>query len=103
MEIYINIALGVLAIGVTLFSYYLAIRNKIEQAAKDAINAAEDLDKIGAEKMQVAVEQVYAIIPAIVKPVFPKDFIEQIIQEVFDKMIEFAEKQVAKEQKKDGE
>jgi hypothetical protein len=103
MEIYINIALGVLAIGVTFFSYYLAIRNKIEQAAKDAINIAEDLDKIGAEKMQVAVEQVYAIIPAIVKPVFPKDFIEQIIQEVFDKMTEFAEKQVAKEQKKNAD
>jgi hypothetical protein len=103
MEIYINIALGVLAIGVTFFSYYLAIRNKIEQAAKDAINIAEDLDKIGAEKMQIAVEQVYAVIPAIVKPVFPKDFIEQIIQEVFDKMTEFAEKQVAKEQKKNAD
>ena len=100
MEIYINIVLGVLAIGVTLFSYYLAIKNKIEEVAKDAINAAEDLDKIGAEKMQIAVEQVYAVIPAIVKPAFPKDFIEQIIQEVFDKMTEFAEKQVAKEQKK---
>lgn len=100
MEIYINIALGVLAVGVTLFSYYLAIKNKIEEAAKDAINAAEDLDKIGAEKMQIAVEQVYAVIPTIIKPVFPKDFIEQIIQEVFDKMTEFAEKQVAKEQKK---
>lgn len=103
MEIYINIALGVLAIGVTLFSYYLAIKNKIEEAAKDAINIAEDCDKIGKEKMEIAVEQVYAVIPAIVKPVFPKDFIEQIIQEVFDKMTEFAEKQVAKEQKKNGE
>ena len=103
MEVYINIALGVLAIGVTFFSYYLAIRNKIEQAAKDAINIAEDLDKIGAEKMKIAVEQVYAVIPAIVKPVFPKDFIEQIIQEVFDKMTEFAEKQVAKEQKKNAD
>lgn len=103
MEIYINIALGVLAIGVTLFSYYLAIKNKIEQAAKDAINAAEDLDKIGAEKMEIAVEQVCAVIPAIVKPVFPKEFIKQIIQEVFDKMTEFAEKQVAKEQKKNAD
>ena len=103
METYINIALGVLAIGVTIFSYYLAIKNKIEQAAKDAINAAEDLDKIGKEKMEIAVEQVYAVIPAIVKPVFPKDFIEQIVQEVFDKMIEFAEKKVAKEQSKNAD
>lgn len=103
MEIYINIALGVLAIGVTLFSYYLAIRNKIEQAAKNAINVAEDLDKIGAEKMEIAVEQVYAVIPAIVKPVFSKEFIEQIIQEVFDKMTEFAKKQVAKEQSKNAD
>lgn len=103
MEVYINIALGVLAIGVTLFSYYLAVKNKIEQAAKDAINIAEDCDKIGKEKMEIAVEQVYAVIPAIVKPVFPKDFIEQIIQEVFDKMTEFAEKQVAKEQKKNAD
>lgn len=103
MDIYINIALGVLAIGVTLFSYYLSIKNKIEEAAKYAINIAEDCDKIGKEKMEIAVEQVCAVIPAIVKPVFPKDFIEQIIQEVFDKMTEFAEKQVAKEQKKNAD
>lgn len=103
METYINIALGILAIGVTIFSYYLAIKNKIEQAAKDAINVAEDCDKIGKEKMEIAVEQVYSVIPAIVKPVFPKDFIEQIIQEVFDKMIEFAEKKVVKEQIKNGD
>lgn len=103
METYINVALSILAVVVTFFSYYLAVKNKIEEAAKDAINAAEDLELIGQEKMQIAVEQVYNVIPSMMKPVFPKSFIEQIIQEVFDKMVEFAEKQIAKEQKKNGD
>lgn len=103
METFINVALSIIAIVVTFFSYYLAVKNKIEEAAKDAINAAEDLELIGQEKMQIAVEQVYNVIPSMMTPVFPKAFIEQIVQEVFDKMTEFAEKQVEKERNKNGD
>ena len=61
--------------------------NDLAEKSGEIMRTVDKLDKIGAEKMEIAVEQVYAVIPAIVKPVFPKDFIEQIIQEVFDKMI----------------
>ena len=86
MEIYINIALGVLAIGVTLFSYYLAVKNKIEEAAKDAINAAEDLDKI-----IVAYEPVWAIGTGVTATAEQADegngFVREAIAEVYGKEV----------------
>jgi hypothetical protein len=103
MENFINVALSIIAVVVTFLSYYLAIKNKIEKTAKDAINAVEDFELIGEEKMQIAVEQVYNVIPLMMKPVFPKEFIEQIIQGVFDKMAEFAAKQVEEEHNKNGD
>lgn len=99
MELYINIVLGILAVIVTFMSYYFAIKSKIEKAAGNTINFVEDVDAIGEEKMKIAVEQIYSIVPAVVKPIFNRTFIEQITQEVFDKMAEFAKKQVNKEKK----
>lgn len=77
--------------------YYIAIRKKIEQEALNAINKAEDTNKIGEEKMKDAVETVYSIIPAVAKPFISEKLIETIIQGVFDKVEEYARKQVAKD------
>ncbi len=98
MSIYINIGLGVLTVIVTFISYYFAVKSIIKNKAAGAINYAENIQALGVEKMHIAVEQVYAIVPAILKPIFNKAFIEQIIQEVFEEMKKFAEKRVNKEQ-----
>ena len=97
----VEIVLCMLSIILTFFSYYLFIKNQIRQTAEDAINNAEELDKIGKEKMKIAVAQVRNVIPIALKPFFGEELIEQIIQEIFDKMKCFAEKQVEKE-KNDG-
>ena len=95
-ELILSIVSCLFTLAAIVISYYLAIRKKIEQEALNAINKAEDTDKIGEEKMQDAVEIVYDIVPAVAKPFISKKLIETIIQSVFDKVEEYARKQVAK-------
>lgn len=92
-ELILSIVSCLFTLAAIVISYYLAIRKKIEQEALNAINKAEDTDKIGEEKMQDAVEIVYDIIPAVAKPFISKKLIETIIQSVFDKVEEYARKQ----------
>ena len=82
----------ILSVIVILISYYLSIKNKINSIAGDAINKAEDLSDIGEEKMKIVVAQVKTIIPPILRGAFNDEFLEQIVQELFDKMKKFAEK-----------
>ena len=96
-ELILSIVSCLFTLAAIVISYYLAIRKKIEQEALNAINKAEGTDKIGEEKMQDAVEIVYDIIPAVAKPFISKKLIETIIQSVFDKVEEYARKQVNKE------
>lgn len=92
----LTIAGGLIALAATLLSYYYSIKDSIRNAAEGAINSAENLDKIGEEKMAIAVEQVYELIPSVAKPFFPKSTIQSIIQIVFDQMEEYAQKQMNK-------
>ena len=95
-EIIITIVSIVCTIVSILCGYYIYIRKKIEQEALDAINKAEDTDKIGKEKMAEAVETIYSVLPACVRPFISKDMIEVIVQRVFDKVEEYVRKQVKK-------
>lgn len=85
-----------LTIITSILGYYQFIRKKIEEEALDAINKAEDTDKIGKEKLQDAVETVYSLLPPVAKPFVSKQFIEMVIQQVFDKVEEYAQKQLDK-------
>lgn len=95
-EIIITIVSIICTIVSILCGYYIYIRKKIEQEALNAINKAEDTDKIGKEKMAEAVETIYNILPACVRPFISKDMIELVVQSVFDKMEEYVRKQVKK-------
>jgi hypothetical protein len=86
----------ILSVAVILISYYLSVKNKINSIAGDAINKAEDLSDIGEEKMKMVVAQVKTIIPPILRMAFNDEFLEQIVQELFDKMKKFAEKRAKK-------
>ena len=92
-ELILSIVSCLFTLVAIVISYYFAIRKKIEQEALNAINKAEDTDKLGKEKMQDAVEIVYDIIPAVAKPFISKKLVETIIQSVFDKVEEYARKQ----------
>ena len=93
VETIINILLGILSVAVAFLSYYLYIKEKITSATVGAINEAEIDDKTGEEKMAFAVEQVYALVPKVLKPIFTKAVIKQLIQVAFDKIKAFAIKQ----------
>ena len=88
-----NIVLVVLTVGVGLLTWYLYVRQKIKDAAIDSINAAQaDMDKVGEEKMNEAVEAVHSIIPSPFKLIFTKEVLRQLMQPIYDKMKEFAVK-----------
>ena len=74
-------------------SYYIYYKKKIETAAIDAINRAEDTDLKGHEKLQHAVEDVSAMIPAVLRPFISDAVIETIVQTIFDKIEEYCAKQ----------
>lgn len=93
-EIIITIIMTVLAIAGAIAAYYIHIRKKIEDTALDAINEVENMDAVGKEKFDEAVNIVLGIIPAVAKPFIPKSVVETVVQKVFDKVAEFAKKQV---------
>ena len=100
-ELILTIASSVLTIVVTVIGYYQHIKKRLEQEALDAINIAEETDKIGAEKLQDAIKMVKDMIPAVAKPFISDKLIETVIQGVFDKVEDYARKQLEKEKTKE--
>ncbi|WP_301666002.1 hypothetical protein [uncultured Alistipes sp.] len=92
----ISIVLGVLAAVASFVGYYFYIRSKLAKAATGAVNDAEKEDKTGAEKLQIAVDQVYALVPAILKTIISKEIVQGLVQAAFDKIEEYAKKQLEK-------
>lgn len=101
LEAIINILLGILAIIVSFISWYFYVKSKIYKATEGAVNDAEQDGKTAEEKLSMAVEQVYSVIPAILKPIISKEVVRGIVQAAFDKIEAYAKKQVAKKGKKD--
>lgn len=95
-ELILTIASSILTIVVTIIGYYQHIKKRLEQEALNAINKAEETDKIGAEKMQDAIKMVYDMIPAVARPFVSEKLIEAVIQSVFDKVEDYARKQLEK-------
>lgn len=89
----LTIASGLLSLAITFINYYNSVKETIQKAAGDLINAAEDLDEIGEKKMEIAVEQAYALIPQIAKPFFSKPLLQGMLQLAFDQMEAYAIKQ----------
>ena len=94
MEILATIISVVCTIIAVIAGYYIYIRKKIQEEALDAINKAEDTDKHGEEKLNEAVETVYNVLQAVIRPFISKELLKTIIQRVFDKVEEYAKKQM---------
>lgn len=92
----INIILVIASVVLGIFECRSQIKSIIANAANEAINAAEDRNLIGEEKMQKAIDFVFTKIPAIFKPFITKDSIRKVIQAVFDKIESFIETQAYK-------
>lgn len=87
------IIMSVIAILLVFVAYYFKIKAVIKGNIPDAIESAEQMDKIGAEKMQEAYEQIIALVPTMFKPFFSETVVKGFIQIAFDKIKAFAEKQ----------
>jgi len=98
-EIIINLILGILAIVASFVGWYFYVKGKAYKAAEGAVDDAEQDGKTGAEKLEIATDQVYAIIPVVLKPFITKDIVRDIVQAAFDKIEAYAEKQVKKKKK----
>lgn len=99
-SVIINVVLTVLSVVVSFVGYYFYVKQRITKAATDAVNDAEQKDKTGEEKKEIAVTQVYALIPAIYKPIITRAVVEGIVQAAFDKIEEYAKKQADKKKTK---
>ena len=88
-----TVILAIATAGFAVLSYYLVIMKTITDESLRAIVSVEDLDIIGEEKMALAVEAVYSIMPSIAKVFVSRKMLEIIIQAIFDQVKAFAEKQ----------
>ena len=92
----LTIILSIVTIAGTGLSYYLYIKTKILEAANNVINIAEDTDRIEAEKMEIAVQELMKILPPGAKIFFTEANVRQLIQHAFDGIELFARKQINK-------
>lgn len=95
-ELILTVVSSITSIVAIVVGYYQYTKKKIEKEALDAINKAEDSDKVGEEKMKEAVETVYSMLPAVIKPFVSEKMVETLIQGVFDKVEDYARKQLEK-------
>ena len=98
-EIILNVVLAVLSAVFAGLSYYLQLKKKIVEQANAEISNAEDVSKLGAEKMAYVVSQLKGIVPKAVRFLFTDKVLERIVQAAFDKIEEYAQKQAAKKSK----
>lgn len=96
-EIILNIVLAVLSIVLAGVTFYLDTKKKIHEQVNGKIDLAEDTGEKDARKMAMVVDSIYYdIVPKILRPILNKKAIEKIVQAAFDKIEDYAKKQVAK-------
>lgn len=94
--IILNIVLVLLSVALAGVIFYLDVKKKITESANGEISKAEDISKIGEEKMAYVVSQLKTIVPKVLRFIFTDKVIEKIVQAAFDKIEEYAQKQVEK-------
>ena len=96
INIIINIGLALLLLVVVCVAFYFYILGKVYKEGADAINEAEQDDKEGKEKLDLAVSHIYDAIPAVLRPIITRTVITGIVQMLFDKIEAYARKQAKK-------
>lgn len=92
----LNIILIVLTIISTLLGYYFKVKEKISKEINGLINNAEDGESIGKDKMEQVVDNLYKLVPIPYRGILNKNVLEKMVQMAFDKIEEYAKKQVNK-------
>ena len=92
----LNIVLVLIGVLITFVTYYFKVKNKLQDAVNGSINNAEQEGVSGEDKMNQVVNDLYSLVPIAYKGIFNKEFIRKLVQKAFDKIEEYAEKQVNK-------
>ena len=92
----LNIVLVLIGVVITFVTYYFKVKNKLQDAVNGSINNAEQEGVSGEDKMNQVVNDLYSLVPIAYKGIFNKEFIQKLVQKAFDKIEEYAEKQVNK-------
>lgn len=92
----LNITLIVLTLLSTLVGYYYKIKENILKEINGLINNAEDGESIGADKMNQVVDNLYKLVPVAYRGILNRNVLEKMVQMAFDKIEEYAKKQVNK-------
>lgn len=92
----LNIVLVVLGVVITFVTYYFKVKNKLQDAVNGSINNAEQEGVSGEDKMNQVVNDLYSLVPIAYKGIFNKEFIKKLVQKAFDKIEEYANKQLNK-------
>ena len=105
---WLQIITTILLVVAGFFVSYFKTRQDLIDKAKYAINNAEkqyeDYTKAGAQKFQFVCDFLYnSVIPAPMRIFITRETVATIVQSVFDGMARFAEQQLDKVFKKDGE
>lgn len=96
METILPILLTVVIVLLSFVVWFFYVKTQICARVNGEISAAEDTQKQKEEKRDLVVEQLLSIIPAPLKIVFTHKVLTALVQAAFDKIEEYAEKQVAK-------
>ena len=92
-ELIISIVTSVLTILATLIGYYFKIKASITEKANELISSAEDTQKIGEEKMEIVVNELYHLVPVPYRIFFTKSWLKKLVQVLFDAIEDYASKQ----------
>lgn len=101
MEILKEVLIAILLIAILVVSYYFDVKRKIQEEVNGYIDAAESTGEDGGRKMEMVVDKIYySLVPAVFRPLLSKAVIQNIVQAAFDKIEDYAKKQVEKEKSK---
>lgn len=92
----LNIVMTILIIVSIVIGYYFNVKQRLLDAINGKIDEAEGNLIDGKEKMEYVVTELYRLIPIPYRSIFNKSFIEKLVQKAFDKIEDYAKKQVNK-------
>lgn len=99
LELILTIVFALLTIVGIGFSYYFYIKAKITAAIAGQIDNAEIDGEVGATKKAEVIAQLQKLIPTILKPFITPAMLDALVQAAFDKIENYARKQVEKAEK----
>lgn len=99
-ELIYTILVTIGTVGFGFLSAYLKTKTTLKEKVNEGIATAEEIykdsTKAGGEKFEWVIDFLYQYIPSVLKPIFTRDMISNIIQSAFDEIQKYATQQLDK-------